>query len=176
AMRLIAVAATTLNAEVRVSDLFEAPTVAGLAQRLTPETIQHLPLAAGPRPARIPVSFAQSRLWFLHQLQGPSAVYNIPAVLHLDGPLNSDALRTALGDVIGRHEALRTRFDTIDGIGYQHICNPDELKVPWQLIDARTFTPEQLEAALGDAVGYCFDLSSQIPIRATLLHTGLHRH
>ncbi|MDP7726576.1 amino acid adenylation domain-containing protein, partial [Mycobacterium sp. TY814] len=172
----IAAATTTLNAEVRVSDLFEAPTVAGLAQRLTPETIQHLPLVAQERPDRIPVSFAQSRLWFLHQLQGPSAVYNIPAVLHLDGPLNGDALRTALGDVITRHEALRTRFDTIDGIGYQHIVDTDELKVPWQLIDARGFTPEQVEAVVAEGVGYGFDLSCEIPIRATLLHTGHNRH
>ncbi|WP_435104448.1 condensation domain-containing protein [Mycobacterium sp. Z3061] len=122
------------------------------------------------------MSFAQSRLWFLEQLQGPSAVYNIPAVLQLDGPLDADALEAALGDVITRHETLRTRFDTIEGIGYQHICDPDELKVPWHTVDARGFTPEQVEAALGDAVGYCFDLSCEIPIRATLLHTGPNRH
>ncbi len=176
AMRLIAVAATTLNAEVRVADLFEAPTVAGLAHRLTPETATHLPLVARERPARIPVSFAQSRLWFLHHLHGPSPVYNIPAVLHLRGPLDADALRTALGDVIGRHETLRTRFDTIDGIGYQHICNPEDLEVPWHRIDARTFTADQLEAVIAEGVGYCFDLSAQIPIRATLLHTGQNRH
>ncbi|RUP02835.1 MAG: amino acid adenylation domain-containing protein, partial [Mycobacterium sp.] len=176
AMRLIAAATTTLHTDLRVADLFDAPTVAGLAQRLTPETATHLPLVAQERPDRIPVSFAQSRLWFLHQLQGPSAVYNIPAVLHLDGPLHADALRTALGDVITRHEALRTRFDTIEGVGYQHICDPDDLDVPWQLIDARTFTPEQLEAALAEAVGYGFDLSREIPIRVTLLHTGPNRH
>ncbi len=176
AMRLIAAATTTLNADVRVADLFDAPTVAGLAQRLTTETTTHLPLVAQERPDRIPVSFAQSRLWFLEQLQGPSAVYNIPAVLQLDGPLDADALEAALGDVITRHETLRTRFDTIEGIGYQHICDPDELKVPWHTVDARGFTPEQVEAALGDAVGYCFDLSCEIPIRATLLHTGPNRH
>ncbi|MFQ2874092.1 amino acid adenylation domain-containing protein, partial [Mycobacterium sp. MS3] len=176
AMRLIASAATTLNTDVRVADLFEAPTVAGLAQRIIPETATQLPLEARERPARIPVSFAQSRLWFLHHLQGPSAVYNIPAVLHLDGPLNGDALRTALSDVIGRHETLRTRFDTIDGIGYQHICNPENLDVPWQTVDARTFTPEQLKTAVAEAVSYGFDLSSEIPIRATLLHTGQNRH
>ncbi|WP_310786037.1 condensation domain-containing protein [Mycobacterium sp. Z3061] len=176
AMRLIAVATTTLNAEVRVADLFEVPTVAGLAHRLTPETTQHLPLVARERPDRIPVSFAQSRLWFLHQLQGPSAVYNIPAVLNLDGPLDGDALKAALGDVITRHEALRTRFDTIDGIGYQHIAAPDDLDVRWQLIDARRFTPEQVETVLAECVGYGFDLSCEIPIRATLLHTGPNRH
>ncbi|MFQ2879977.1 condensation domain-containing protein, partial [Mycobacterium sp. MS3] len=115
-------------------------------------------------------------LWFLHQLQGPSAVYNIPAVLDLDGPLNGDALRTALGDVITRHEALRTRFDSIDGIGYQHIADPQGLDVPWQLIDARTWNAQQVEAVLAECVGYGFDLSAEIPIRATLLHTGHHRH
>ncbi|MFQ2879979.1 condensation domain-containing protein, partial [Mycobacterium sp. MS3] len=115
-------------------------------------------------------------LWFLEQLQGPSAVYNIPAVLRLDGPLDADALKAALGDVITRHEALRTRFDTIDGIGYQHICDPEGLAIPLQLMDARTWNAERVEAVLAECVGCCFDLSAEIPIRATLLQTGHHRH
>ncbi|MDC8975837.1 phosphopantetheine-binding protein, partial [Mycobacterium marinum] len=87
AMRLIAAANTTLHAGLRVADVFEAPTITGLAQRVGADPVAQLPLIAGERPPRVPLSFAQSRLWFLEQLQGPSAVYNIPVVLHLDGPL-----------------------------------------------------------------------------------------
>ncbi|MDC8975873.1 phosphopantetheine-binding protein, partial [Mycobacterium marinum] len=90
AMRLIAAANTTLHTGLRVVDVFEAPTITALAHRIatTTTTTPAVPaLVAGERPPRVPLSFAQSRLWFLEQLQGPSAVYNIPVVLHLDGPL-----------------------------------------------------------------------------------------
>ncbi|MDC8985620.1 non-ribosomal peptide synthetase, partial [Mycobacterium marinum] len=123
AMRLIAATNTTLHTGLRVADVFEAPTITALAHRIatTTTTTQAVPaLIAGERPALVPLSFAQSRLWFLEQLQGPSAVYNIPVVLHLDGPLDTEALRAALTDLITRHETLRTRFSTTsEGIGYQ---------------------------------------------------------
>ncbi|MEB3921564.1 condensation domain-containing protein, partial [Mycobacterium ulcerans] len=159
--------------------VFEAPTITGLAHRVgAATTTQAVPaLVAGERPPRVPLSFAQSRVWFLEQLQGPSAVYNIPVVLHLDGPLDTEALRAALTDLITRHETLRTRFSTTsEGIGYQDILTPNQADMSWQVVDARGWTPQHLHTAIDEATNYHFDLAAEIPIRATILHTADHQH
>ncbi|BBC66522.1 hypothetical protein MMRN_34180 [Mycobacterium marinum] len=179
AMRLIAAANTTLHTGLRVADVFEAPTITALAELVgTTTTTQAVPaLVAGERPPRVPLSFAQSRLWFLEQLQGPSAVYNIPVVLHLHGPLDTEALRAALTDLITRHETLRTRFSTTsEGIGYQDILTPNQAEIFWQVVDARGWTPQHLHTAIDEATNYHFDLAAEIPIRATVLHTAPHQH
>ncbi|MET0396513.1 MAG: amino acid adenylation domain-containing protein [Longimicrobiaceae bacterium] len=97
--------------ELPLRALFEAPTVAALAARvealLGPErSAVPIPRRAGDGPA--PLSFAQQRLWFIHQLDPASSAYNMPASLRLRGALDVRALRRALAEVVRRHEAVRT--------------------------------------------------------------------
>ena len=78
--------------------------------------------------ARLPLSYAQQRLWFLYQMEGAGAAYNIPLALRLEGELNVRALEQALSDVVERHEALRTVFPQEEGVPYQKVLTGEEAK------------------------------------------------
>ncbi|HUC10574.1 MAG TPA: amino acid adenylation domain-containing protein [Stellaceae bacterium] len=77
-----------------------------------------------------PLSFAQSRLWFLDQLDGPTPNYNMPGALRLDGELDVDALRVSLGEIRNRHDILRTRFVRRGDEPVQVIDPPDNFALP----------------------------------------------
>ncbi|WP_405583992.1 amino acid adenylation domain-containing protein [Streptomyces sp. NBC_01092] len=110
ATRIINRVRAELGAELGVRDLFEAPSVAALATRVPTAAPGRAPLTARPRPDTLPLSYAQQRLWFIEHLGAPDGLYNIPLAVRLSGPLDVTALEAALGDVVTRHEALRTVF------------------------------------------------------------------
>ncbi len=121
AIRLISRIRSALGVEVSIRTFFKAPTVEALAKRLHEGEAARPALIALPRPAKIPLSFAQSRLWFLDRFEGRSATYTIPIAVRLEGELNCTALEGALGDLVTRHESLRTIFPDADGVPHQAI-------------------------------------------------------
>ncbi|HKN52135.1 MAG TPA: condensation domain-containing protein, partial [Amycolatopsis sp.] len=119
----------------------------------------------------IPLSFAQRRLWFLNKLEGPSATYNVAAVLRLRGSLDGKAMAAALNDVVERHEALRTVFPESEGEPYQQIL---EGHLELEIVEC---DPGGLTEALRDAAHHVFDLAAATPpIRATLFAVGPDEH
>ncbi|MFI5525189.1 amino acid adenylation domain-containing protein [Streptomyces platensis] len=110
-----------------------------------------------------PLSFAQWRLWFVGQFDGPSAVYNVPLVLRLSGALDVGALEAALTDVVGRHESLRTVFPVVDGEPVQRVVPEDEVALPVVWTAAGADEVAALVAA--EAAGHVFDLAAEIPVR-----------
>ncbi|MCS0603436.1 amino acid adenylation domain-containing protein [Streptomyces sp. LP11] len=175
ATRLVSRIRRTLGARVSVRDLFREPTAARLAAFIAEgtDTERRPALVAGERPERVPLSAAQRRLWFLDQMEGPSATYNIPLAVRLTGTLDADALHLALGDVVARHEALRTVFPAEQGTPYQRVLPAEEARPALALIPTAR---EALPAVLRDLSATTFDLARELPLRADLLQVEDDEH
>jgi amino acid adenylation domain-containing protein len=175
ATQLVSRIRTTFKIELPLRRLFAAATVAQLAQEIQQQQQQLEltvpPLLPTPRNAHLPLSFAQSRLWFLDQLKPNSAFYNIPAALRLQGQLQVTALQQSLREIIHRHSALRTNFITVDGQPVQII----HTETAWALsiVDGKDLprgkqeiASQQLASSLAQQP---FDLANEPLFRATLV-------
>ncbi|NNJ05520.1 amino acid adenylation domain-containing protein [Streptomyces sp. PKU-MA01144] len=163
ATRLVARIRPAFGVELTVRDVFGAPTVAELARRLDEVGGSLRPaVTRRQRPERLPLSFAQRRLWFLGQMEGRSATYNMPAVLRLTGELDRAALATALGDLTDRHEALRTVFGEVDGVPFQRVLDVRPV------LPCTDVSPQALDAEVAAFCGREFDLAVDPPLRARL--------
>ncbi|WP_415822860.1 amino acid adenylation domain-containing protein, partial [Mycobacterium senriense] len=176
AMRLVAAVNAGLDAHLAVRTVFEAPTVAQLAPRIGADGAGLEPLVAVERPAVVPLSFAQQRLWFIDQLQGPSPIYNMATALRLSGRLDADVLSAALADVVGRHESLRTLFAAPEGIPQQVVIPMERADFGWDVIDATGWPATQLDEAIEAMASHAFDLTTEIPMRAMLFRLADDDH
>ncbi|MCX5389115.1 non-ribosomal peptide synthase/polyketide synthase [Streptomyces sp. NBC_00094] len=173
ATRLIARARSVLGVELRLRDLFDAPTVAELAAAVDAAGRARPALGRRERPETVPLSFAQRRLWFLHRMEGPSATYNIPLALRLSGILDQRALEAALTDVVERHESLRTVFPVVDGVPCQQVLGIDAVRPRLRVTEA---DEHDLPDRLAEAARYGFELSGESPLRAELFRLGAEEH
>ncbi|WP_206109250.1 non-ribosomal peptide synthetase [Paenibacillus sp. HB172176] len=154
-----------LQAELSIASLFESPTPAGIARLIDQAAEVRPAIRRARRPAVIPLSFAQRRLWFLHRLEGPSPTYNIPLVVRLKGPLDSAALESVLRDIVERHESLRTLFPEQGGLPHQQVLEGNSVDFRLHTASLRR---EELSDALAQAARYSFDLSRELCFRAHL--------
>src|SRR5205823_11576169 len=173
ATRLISRIRATLDVELAIRVLFEAPTVASLGQRLREAQPARAALGVRSRPSELPLSYAQRRLWFLHRLEDASAPYTIPLALRLRGELDRAALAAALGDVVERHESLRTIFPERHGVPRQEVLAASAAKIA---LAVKAVSEGELAGALSAAAWAPFDLAREVPLRAHLFALGEREH
>ncbi|MEV6360144.1 non-ribosomal peptide synthetase [Nocardia asteroides] len=176
ATRLAGRLGAVTDVRVPARTVFEHGTVAELAAALDAligDAAVRLPLTRRERGDRVPLSLAQQRMWFMARLDPGSAAYNIPVALRLSGPLDTAALTAALGDVIDRHEVLRTLYPEHEGQGYQRVLPVAEagLEVP-----VTALAEPDLRAALALLTVGGFDVCAQVPVRAKLFRLSDTEH
>src|SRR5579872_3087333 len=110
---------------------------------------------AAVRSERLPLSYAQQRLWFLEQFHGPGPAFTLPFRWRLHGPVDTGALTAALGDVIGRHESLRTVFAVDGGQPGQNVIPAAQVVIPMTVTSARA---GELAGRIDAAAGHVFDV------------------
>jgi amino acid adenylation domain-containing protein len=188
AMRLASRVRARFGAGLELRDIFEAPTLAGQAARIAPESFRteagmEEPAVGEPLLVRVergseaPLSFAQERLWFLERLEPGTIAYNVPAVFHFRGPLRSTALAGALGEVVRRQEALRTIFrEGADGVPVQVVQGFAPIPLP--VVDLSGLPDPAVEASRLELwmARRPIDLARGPLLRAVLLRTSGAEH
>ncbi len=183
ATQLVSRVREAFGVELPLRELFERPTVAGLAQQVEVAVRGGLGLMAPPlvpvsREHELPLSYAQQRLWFLDQLEPSGSFYNLPAAVRLRGALNVAALEQTLSEVVRRHEALRTTFVAVAG-------EPRQVIAPFTPVPLPVFDLSKLETAereaetqrlLSEEASQPFDLARGPLVRACLVRLGAEEH
>ncbi|HVT16315.1 MAG TPA: amino acid adenylation domain-containing protein [Thermoanaerobaculia bacterium] len=183
ALRVISRVRNDFGVELRVQDLFQAPTIAGLGRQIDAAVRAGQgqaapPFAHLPRRDGAPLSFAQQRLWFLEQLRPGTALYNIPDALRFHGAFDLPALAAALAEIVRRHEALRTTFPSERGTPRQRIHPPAPLPLP--LVDLAALPPAPRAAVAARWIArqarMPFDLTRWPLLRITVLRLRHDQH
>ncbi|HEY4426355.1 MAG TPA: amino acid adenylation domain-containing protein [Pyrinomonadaceae bacterium] len=177
ATRLVSRVRESFGVELPVRSLFEAPTIRDLAGHieaaLRDQTGQQAPpIIRVSRDERLPLSFAQQRLWFLHELEPSSSFYNVPVAVRLRGHMQIDAMQRTLNEIVRRHESLRTSFPTVDAQPVQSIAPTLVLDLP--LMDVST--EQEAQTLATEEARLPFNLATGPLIRASLVRLGAEDH
>ena len=183
ATRVISQIRQVFQVELPLRYLFEKPTVSGLGKEIEKAIklnsgVEATNIEQIPRSQQLPLSFAQQRLWFLAQLEPESPFYNIPAAVRLQGELNVEALQQSLNEIVRRHEALRTNFQTIEGQAVAVISEQKPLTLP--ILDISSLSAFEQEAEVKEQAAQearqPFNISSDHLLRVKLLRLGEQEH
>ncbi|SDM86835.1 non-ribosomal peptide synthetase [Allokutzneria albata] len=166
AVRLLGRIRSAFGVELSLSTVFESPTVEKLLWCFDTAAGARPPLVAAERPELVPLSSVQRRLWFIDQFEGPSPNYNVVWATKLSGRVDRAVLDAALIDVVERHEALRTVFFEHEGAPYQRVLPSAPV------LSTMDFSAD----ALAEAARHTFDLSADLPVRATLFSSSETDH
>ncbi len=182
ATQLLSRIQATFGIDMDLRAVFTNPTVEGLAREVerlsSSDAIVHRAIPPTSRTGSLPPSFAQQRLWFLHQWHGDSSVYNVPTAFRLTGHLDVKALTRAITASIDRHEALRTVFPLEDGAPVQRVLAHLAIEVP--ITDFSDWPPDQAEAGMLEVVARestrTFDLAGGPLIRSAIVRLSSRQH
>ncbi|MCV7029669.1 non-ribosomal peptide synthetase [Mycobacterium sherrisii] len=183
ATKLVTAIRAECGVELGIRDVFELGTVGRLAERIDQLGSGAFDGTVAPRPKLIatvhqepqPLSASQLRSWFAYRIDGPSWVNNIPFAAKLTGPWDIESLIAAIGDVVARHEILRTSYVEIDGVPYQVVNPAGDLPIRRAVLeigDGDAWLQDQLDTERQ----HCFELDAERPIRVALLRIGADEH
>ncbi|MBC2638210.1 MULTISPECIES: non-ribosomal peptide synthetase [unclassified Rhodococcus (in: high G+C Gram-positive bacteria)] len=164
-----------MDSQVPIRVLFEASSVQALSGWLESRAAvgARPPLLPRPRPERIPLSYAQQRIWFLNRFDPHSPAYNIPFAVRLSGTMDTAALRTAVGDVVDRHEALRTIYPESESGPHQVVVPTAEVSAS---VESAGVPENEVAARLMSMASAGFDVTTSVPVRAALIETADDEH
>ena len=164
--------------EIPLVKLFESPTARQLALCLSDAPRTHCP-APSERIERIgwlPLSSSQERMWLLHELDRESAAYNVAGAIRIEGSLDIEAFTRAFGEVMDRHEILRSNYATVDGAPKLKIRDPAAF--PVRLIDISSAVSSEVAATSGASTlaASPFDIEHDLLVRLELYRLGPKCH
>jgi amino acid adenylation domain-containing protein/thioester reductase-like protein len=179
AVRVALAVQRELGVELRVREFFANPVLHMLADSVRSGSPRaESPIVPVDGTAPIPMSFAQQRLWFLAEIDDVSEAYSMPFAFRLDGALDVAALRSAIGGVVARHDALRTTFGLVDGTPVQHIAPAETAPFVLREDDVRSFADPraEVERAIAEEMRMRFDLKRGPVFRARLVRETESSH
>lgn len=177
ATQLISRLRAVLKLEIPLSNILKYPTIAQLENTLKQsQTLRLPPIEAKNQQENLPLSFAQERLWFLDQLEGASATYNIAYNIAINGNLNVKALQQVFCEIVNRHQTLRTSFHNIKGIPTQVINSEATIDIKFIDLQQNLEKEAQLQKEIKKSATTPFDLEDAPLIRISLLQLDSQKY
>ena len=178
ATRVVAAIRKQLKVKIGIKDIFIYPTIKELAERMAEiDTSNQVMPSLKPmvRPERIPLSFAQERLWFIDKLQG-SVHYHMPTILEFDDVVDQAILERTFQTIINRHEILRTVYEEDKGKAYQVIMAPDSWQLGYTDYSSMSYDQQAIDNFIEETAMSPFDFAKDHMLRAHLLKISDRKH